>query len=80
MSQTKLTLHATLKAVRIAKGAPTYVPEGLSATTELDNGPKAQNSAMQRPKKGKRGAAPRKFKLQNTHLKEVDLSRDYVKR
>ena len=33
----------------------------------------------QRGKKGKRGTAPRKFKLQNTHLKGVDLSKDFVK-
>lgn len=54
--------------------------EGLSATKEIDNAPKAQASApAQRGRKSRRGAAPRKFKLQNTHLQGVDLSKDFVK-
>ena len=56
--------------------------EGLSATKLIETTPKAtshSNTAAQRGKKGKRGTAPRKFKLQNTHLKGVDLSRDFVK-
>ncbi|WFD01612.1 hypothetical protein MOBT1_000288 [Malassezia obtusa] len=55
--------------------------EGLSATKEIDNAPKVQPQQAQRGRKGKpkRGAAPRKFKLQNTHLQGVDLSKDFVK-
>lgn len=55
--------------------------EGLSTTKEVDNAPKVQVQQTQRGRKGKpkRGAAPRKFKLQNTHLQGVDLSRDFVK-
>ena len=56
--------------------------EGLSATKLIETAPKATShstTAAQRGKKGKRGTAPRKFKLQNTHLKGVDLSRDFVK-
>ena len=57
------------------------IAEGLSTTKEVDNTPKVQSQSAQRGRKGKpkRGAAPRKFKLQNTHLQGVDLSRDFVK-
>ncbi|WFD30931.1 hypothetical protein MSPP1_001957 [Malassezia sp. CBS 17886] len=53
--------------------------EGLNATKMVDTTPKATQAPATRGKKGKRGAAPRKFKLQNTHLQGVDLSRDFVK-
>lgn len=53
--------------------------EGLSATKTIEAAPKPAANPADKRRKGKRGAAPRKFKLQNTHLKEVDLSRDYVK-
>lgn len=55
--------------------------EGLSATKEIENAPSTQPAQAQRGRKSKakRGAAPRKFKLQNTHLQGVDLSKDFVK-
>jgi hypothetical protein len=55
--------------------------EGLTATKMYETAPKNQvaPAPAQRGKKGRRGAAPRKFKLQNTHLKGVDLSKDFVK-
>lgn len=55
--------------------------EGLSATRTVETVPRTQapSGAAQRGKKGKRGNAPRKFKLQNTHLKGVDLSKDFIK-
>ena len=44
--------------------------EGLTATKMYETAPKNQvaPAPAQRGKKGRRGAAPRKFKLQNTHL------------
>ncbi|WFC99176.1 hypothetical protein MYAM1_001920 [Malassezia yamatoensis] len=55
--------------------------EGLSRTKEVEDQPKVQAQQATRGRRGKakRGAAPRKFKLQNTHLQGVDLSRDFVK-
>lgn len=75
-----LTWWTSRRTSRAVRGR-TLTAEGLSTTKEVDNAPKVQVQQTQRGRKGKpkRGAAPRKFKLQNTHLQGVDLSRDFVK-
>lgn len=75
-----LTWWTSPRTWRAVRGT-SLIAEGLSTTKEVDNTPKVQSQSAQRGRKGKpkRGAAPRKFKLQNTHLQGVDLSRDFVK-
>lgn len=50
--------------------------EGLQVTAAEAIAPKAPNTK----KKGKRGGAPRQrqARITNTHLKGIDLSKDYV--
>ncbi|WFC95175.1 hypothetical protein MBRA1_001822 [Malassezia brasiliensis] len=74
-------LWRSLRVPDVVDLAADLESEGLSTTKEVDNAPKVQAQPSQRGRKGKpkRGAAPRKFKLQNTHLQGVDLSRDFVK-
>lgn len=74
-------MRSTWRRIWKAVCAALFSPlEGLSATKEIDQlvkGP--SHMPAQRGRKGKRGTAPRKFKLQNTHLQGVDLSKDFVR-
>ncbi|PWN47640.1 hypothetical protein IE53DRAFT_401771 [Violaceomyces palustris] len=53
--------------------------EGLTTADMLD-APIPGGGVVAKKKKGKKGAGSRRVKLQNTHLEEVDLSKDYVKK